>query len=206
MKKKTKQHQTRYIQNTCVAAADESDVTVRQPSGAAGRDHFRVGANTNLTINDHPLLLNDRWNYSAACFLVMSLFKPIPVKSVKLAEMIPNLSNETTFGLWLGNLFKMEVTCFSLYRHKIKHFATHTQNRSGDTENLHKLSSMKDYLHNNQNRTESIRFQKAHSVIRVLALLCVLMRTQTNKKKTIIHHEVLLLQHALGLNIWDLRK
>lgn len=60
MKKKTKQHQTQYIQNTCVAAADESDdITAQQPSGAAGRDHFQVGANTNLTINDHPLLLND---------------------------------------------------------------------------------------------------------------------------------------------------
>lgn len=113
------------------------------------------------------------------------LFHSVTVKALKPAEMIPDLSDETTFGFWLGNLFKMEVTSFSLYRHNIENFVTNTrtqaQNPSGETKNLHKLSSMKNYLHNSQKtEPECTRFQKAHSVIRVSALLCVLTRTQAN--------------------------
>lgn len=118
------------------------------------------------------------------------VFHPVTVKALKQAEMIPDLSDETTFGFWLDNLFKMEVICFSLYTHNIENFVTNThtptQNPSDDTENLHKLSSMKDYLHNYQKtETESTRSKKAHSVLRVSAPLYVLTRTQT-----VVHHVV----------------
>lgn len=52
------------------------------------------------------------------------------VKALKLAEMIPNLSHKTTSGFSVGNLFKMEVICFSLYTH-IRNGYIHTYIHTG---------------------------------------------------------------------------
>lgn len=71
----------------------------------------------------------------------------------KLAEMILTRGMKLHLDSGIGNLFEIQIACLSLYRHNIENLVTnthtHTRNKKnpGDTEHLHKPSSMKEDLH-----------------------------------------------------------